>query len=48
MAFTTKDTTQGGRRPVGWWSRRNPTREAQDRAREEYFATHHSKKLHKK
>lgn len=48
MAFTTADTAHNGRRPIGWWSRRHQSREAQDQARDEYFATHPNKKPHKK
>lgn len=48
MSYDTKDVTQGGRRPVGWFSRRHQTRDAQDQARIDYLAKHPSKKLHKK
>lgn len=44
MAYTTKDTTQGGRRPVGWWSRKHTNREAQDNARSDYFEKHPNKR----
>ena len=47
MAYSTKDTSEGGRRPVGWFSRRHETPEAQRAAREAYFLAHPHKKPHK-
>lgn len=48
MAYTTRDTENGGMRPVGYFSRRHETRTAQDTAREEYFQKHPNKKRHRK
>lgn len=37
---SSKDTQHGGARPVGWYSRRNQTGEAQTAAKADYIATH--------